>query len=90
MFNSWKSSTSTKYRNKHYGKSDAMLHKAYDDVTHTSGSIEGVSSFFRKPFTTYLSTAGVNASANAMRKGTTRRANVRNPADNPNNCRKRV
>lgn len=34
----------------------------------------------------YLSAAGVNASARAMRSGTISRAKVRKPAVNPNSC----
>lgn len=39
-----------------------------------------------RPFTMYLSAAGVNASASAMRNGTISRANVRKPAVKPNSC----
>ena len=52
--------------------------------THTSfPSASTASVFLSKPLTTYLSMAGVNARASAIRNGTTSRANVRNPAVKP-------
>lgn len=55
--------------------------------THTSSpSASTPSVFFRKPLTMYLSMAGVNARASAIRNGTTSRAKVRNPAVKPKSC----